>query len=57
MIGSATAPPNPREWAEDRFATAEQKLIAEYNSECAEAHESTCEPLRFGSQQLALPTA
>ena len=32
MIGSAFAPPNPREWAEDRFATAEQKLIAQYNS-------------------------
>ena len=34
MIGSATAPPNPREWAEDRFATAEQKLIAQYNIAC-----------------------
>lgn len=32
MIGSAFAPPNPREWAENRFATPEQKLIAQYNS-------------------------
>jgi hypothetical protein len=32
MIGSATAPPNPREWGERRFATSEQKLIADYNS-------------------------
>ena len=37
MIGSATAPPNPREWAEDRFATAEQKLIAQYNIACCYA--------------------
>eukprot|EP00966_Prymnesium_polylepis_P311981 7208598-Prymnesium_polylepis.1 len=28
MIGSATAPPNPREWGQKRFATPEQKLIA-----------------------------
>ena len=34
MIGSATAPPNPREWGVDRFATAEQKLIAQYNIAC-----------------------
>lgn len=34
MIGSATAPPNPREWGERRFATAEQKLIADYNIAC-----------------------
>ena len=34
MIGSATAPANPREWAEDRFASAEQKLIAQYNIAC-----------------------
>ena len=32
MIGSAFAPPNPREWGERRFATPEQKLIAQYNS-------------------------
>jgi hypothetical protein len=32
MIGSSFAPPNPREWAEKRFATPEQKLIAQYNS-------------------------
>ena len=37
MIGSATAPPNPREWAENRFATAEQKLIASYNIACCYA--------------------
>lgn len=37
MLGSATAPPNPREWAEDRFATAEQKLIAQYNIACCYA--------------------
>jgi len=37
MIGSATAPPNPREWVEDRFATAEQKLIAQYNMACCYA--------------------
>jgi len=37
MIGSAFAPPNPREWAEDRFATAEQKLIARYNIACCYA--------------------
>ena len=37
MIGSAFAPPNPREWAEDRFATAEQKLIAQYNIACCYA--------------------
>jgi len=32
-----SAPPNPREWAEDRFATAEQKLIAQYNIACCYA--------------------
>ena len=37
MIGSATAPPNPREWAETRYATAEQKLIAQYNIACCYA--------------------
>lgn len=37
MIGSATAPPNPREWVEDRFATAEQKLVAQYNIACCYA--------------------
>ena len=37
MIGSATAPPNPREWGEDRFATAEQKAVAEYNIACCYA--------------------
>ena len=37
MIGSATAPPNPREWTENRFATAEQKLIASYNIACCYA--------------------
>ena len=37
MIGSATAPPNPREWAEDRFASPEQKLIAQYNIACCYA--------------------
>lgn len=34
MVGSASAPPNPREWGEERFATAEQKLVAEYNIAC-----------------------
>ena len=34
MIGSATAPPNPREWGERRYATPEQKLIAQYNIAC-----------------------
>jgi len=34
MVGSATAPPNPREWVENRFATPEQKLIAQYNIAC-----------------------
>jgi len=34
MIGSATAPPNPREWGQKRFATPEQKLIAQYNIAC-----------------------
>ena len=33
-VGSANAPPNPREWVADRFASAEQKLIAEYNIAC-----------------------
>jgi len=37
MIGSATAPPNPREWAETRFATPEQKMIAQYNIACCSA--------------------
>jgi len=37
MIGSAFAPPNPREWAENRFATPEQKLIAQYNIACCYA--------------------
>lgn len=37
MIGSATAPPNPREWGVDRFATAEQKAVAEYNIACCYA--------------------
>jgi len=37
MVGSATAPPNPREWAENRFATEEQKLIATYNIACCYA--------------------
>uniref|UniRef100_A0A7S0L2Q0 Uncharacterized protein n=1 Tax=Coccolithus braarudii TaxID=221442 RepID=A0A7S0L2Q0_9EUKA len=34
MIGSATAPPNPRGLKLERFATAEQKLIAQYNIAC-----------------------
>jgi len=37
MIGSATAPPNPREWGETRYATPEQKLIAQYNIACCSA--------------------
>ena len=37
MVGSAFAPPNPREWAEERFATREQKLIAQYNIACCYA--------------------
>ena len=37
MIGSATAPPNPRDWAQKRFATPEQKLIAQYNIACCYA--------------------
>lgn len=37
MIGSATAPPNPREWVETRYATAEQKLVAQYNVACCYA--------------------
>jgi len=37
MIGSANAPPNPRGWREDRFATAEQKLYAMYNIACCNA--------------------
>ena len=34
MIGSATAPPNPRGMERTRFATPEQKLIAQYNIAC-----------------------
>merc|ERR1712232_1484554 len=34
MIGSATAPPNPRGLKLERFATPEQKLIAQYNIGC-----------------------
>ena len=34
QVGSATAPPNPREWGEARFATQQQKLIAQYNIAC-----------------------
>jgi len=34
MIGSATAPPNPRGMELTRFATPEQKLIAQYNIAC-----------------------
>merc|ERR1719198_1695688 len=34
MIGSATAPPNPRGMELTRFATPEQKLVAQYNIAC-----------------------
>lgn len=34
MIGSATAPPNPRGMERTRFATEEQKAIAQYNIAC-----------------------
>jgi tetratricopeptide (TPR) repeat protein len=34
MIGSASAPPNPRELQIKRFATSEQKMIAQYNIAC-----------------------
>ena len=37
MIGSASAPPNPRGLELTRFATAEQKLIAQYNIACCYA--------------------
>ncbi|KAL3910627.1 MAG: hypothetical protein SGPRY_008991, partial [Prymnesium sp.] len=37
MQGSATAPPNPRGLNKERFATAEQKLIAQYNIACCHA--------------------
>ena len=37
MIGSATAPPNPRGMERTRFATPEQKLIAQYNIACCYA--------------------
>ncbi|KAL1503309.1 hypothetical protein AB1Y20_011361 [Prymnesium parvum] len=37
MIGSATAPPNPRGLIQERFATAEQKMIAQYNIACCYA--------------------
>jgi hypothetical protein len=34
MIGSATAPPNPRGMKLSRYATQQQKLIAQYNIAC-----------------------
>lgn len=34
MIGSATSPPNPRGMKLERYATAAQKLIAQYNIAC-----------------------
>ncbi len=34
MIGSAFAPPNPRGWELERYATPQQKLIAQYNIAC-----------------------
>jgi len=34
MVGSATAPPNPRGMKMERFATQQQKLIAQYNIAC-----------------------
>ena len=37
MIGSASAPPNPRGLELTRVATAEQKLIAQYNIACCYA--------------------
>lgn len=37
MIGSATAPPNPRGLRLERFATPQQKLIAQYNIACCHA--------------------
>jgi len=37
MIGSAGAPPNPRGLKKERFATAQQKLIAQYNIACCHA--------------------
>lgn len=37
MIGSATSPPNPRGLIKERFATPEQKLIAQYNIACCYA--------------------
>ena len=48
MVGSATAPPNPREWAETRFATPEQKLIAQYNIACC------CVAMGDGPRALSL---
>lgn len=37
MVGSATAPPNPRGLRLERFATPQQKLIAQYNIACCHA--------------------
>ena len=37
ISGSATAPPNPRGLNLERFATPEQKLIAQYNIACCYA--------------------
>ena len=59
MIGSATAPPNPRGMERTRFATPEQKLIAQYNIACCCAAMGdtgrTVDILRAYLEQVAPP--
>ena len=61
MIGSATAPPNPRGMERTRFATPEQKLIAQYNIACCCAAMGdtgrTVDILRAYLEQVSKPVA